>query len=101
MNKTVTTIACVIAAVFALMAAAGGQPHGFYQEIRWIIFAVCLWGAYQNSENPEKWVLIGFVVIGVIFNPIIPLHLKRSIWQIIDIATAIGLVLLSINKWKK
>jgi hypothetical protein len=101
MNKTITAIACVIAAVIALVAAAGGHPMSFYTTTRWVIFAVCCWGAFQNTENPNKWILIGFVVIGVVFNPLIPFRFKRDVWQIIDIVSAITLLVFGYKNIQK
>jgi hypothetical protein len=101
MNKTITAIACVIGAVIALMAAAGGHPMSFYTTTRWVIFAVCCWGAYQNIENPKKWVLIGFIVIGVVFNPLIPFRFKRDVWGIIDVLSAIALISIGIYTIKE
>ena len=101
MNKTITAIACVIGAIIAVMTAAGGQPMTFYTTTRWVIFAVCCWGVFQNVENPKKGILIGFILIGVIFNPIIPLRFKRDIWQVIDLATAIVLCYEALFYFKK
>ena len=101
MNKTITAIACVIGAIIAVMAAAGGQPMTFYTTTRWVIFAVCCWGVFQNIENPKKWILVGFIVIGVVFNPLIPFRFKRDVWQLIDIGTAIGLIIVGMVSLKK
>ena len=100
-SKTALTVGCVIAAIFAFVAAAGGHPYSFYTTTRWVIFAVCCWGAFQNIENPKKWILIGFIVIGVVFNPLIPFHFKRNVWQIIDIVSATFLIILGLNNIQK
>jgi hypothetical protein len=98
MNKTTLTAGCIISAVFAFVSAAGGHPYSFYTTTRWVIFLVCVWGAYQNREILTKWIFIGFIVIGVLFNPLIPFRFSRDIWQVIDIAGGIGLILFCLNK---
>jgi len=84
----------------ALLAVAGGQPHGFYHEVRWVIFSVCCLGVFQNIDNTKKWVLMGFIVIGVIFNPFIPLRFKKDIWHLIDILSSVSLIIFCFNMKK-
>jgi len=92
MNKTAITAGCVVAAIFAFVAAAGGHPYSFYTTTRWVVFLVCCWGAYQNREMRPKWIFVGFIVIGVLFNPLIPFRFKRDLWQVIDILGGIALI---------
>jgi hypothetical protein len=44
MNRTALVAACVIAAIFAFVAAAGGHPYSFYTTARWMVFVVSCWG---------------------------------------------------------
>ena len=39
-----------------------------------------------------KGLKVGFVVIGVLFNPFIPFYLKRDTWQVVDILAGIALI---------
>jgi len=91
-NKTALTVGCVLAAIFAFVAAAGGHPYSFYTTTRWVIFLVCCWGWYQNLESSPKGINFAFIVIGVLFNPFIPFRFKRDIWQVIDVITAITII---------
>jgi hypothetical protein len=91
-NKIALTVGCVIAAIFAFVATAGGHPYSFYTTTRWVVFVVCCWGAFQNLESSPKGILVGFIVIGVLFNPLIPFRFKRDIWQVIDVIAAIAII---------
>ena len=91
-SKTALTVGCVIAAIFAFVAAAGGHPYSFYTTTRWVVFVVCCWGAYQHLEVSPKGILVGFIVIGALFNPLIPFRFKRDLWQVIDILGGIILI---------
>jgi hypothetical protein len=91
MKKTLIG-ACVIAALFCFLASAGGQPYSFYNLTRWVVFLVSCFGFYRTLELSPKGLKVGFVVIGVVFNPLIPLHLKRDAWQIVDILAGVALV---------
>jgi hypothetical protein len=97
MNKNALTAGCVVAAIFAFVAATGGHPYSFYTTTRWVVFLVCCWGAYQHREMLPKWTFIGFLVIGVVFNPLIPFRFKRDIWQVIDVLGGIALIAMPIH----
>lgn len=38
------------------------------------------------------WAIVMFGVIALLFNPIVPVHLSRSIWSPIDIAAAVAFI---------
>ncbi|WP_415751050.1 DUF6804 family protein [Chitinophaga sp. LS1] len=65
-------------------------PIGFYTALRILVFICSILlvrSSYQDSLT--NWVII-FLVIAVLFNPIIPVYLyKKSIWIPIDIIAGI------------
>ena len=84
-------IAWLVAAVLLVVAAATGKhPYSFYTLLRWICCAVFAFSAFTAHEkNRVLWVWI-FGVLAVLFNPIVPIHLQRDTWQIVDwVATAV------------
>jgi hypothetical protein len=101
MNKNALTVGCVVAAIFAFVAAAGGHPYSFYTTTRWVVFVVCCWGAYQHLEVAPKRILIGFIVVGVLFNPLIPFRFKRDLWQVIDIFSGIAMCGFALINYKR
>jgi low temperature requirement protein LtrA len=90
--KKVLVGASIIAALFCFVAAAGGQPYSFYTLTRFVVFLVSCFGFYVTHELMPKGLKVGFVVIAVLFNPLIPFHLKRDTWQIVDILTGVALM---------
>ena len=84
--------ASVFAALFCVVAAVGGQPYAFYTLTRWVVFLASCFGFYCTLELMPNWLKGGFVVIGVLFNPLIPFYLKRDTWQIVDIIAGIALI---------
>jgi len=86
-----------------LFWALAGHPYGYFTLLR---FVVCVVAAYcavvANSEKNEQWTWV-FGAVAVLFNPIIPIHLSRDIWILIDLITAV-VMLVSIfigPKWKR
>jgi hypothetical protein len=64
------------------------MPHLFYTVIHVFIFIIC-----GLSLGPENWKrrplwTISVVFVALIYNPIIPLHLDRALWIMVNIPTA-------------
>jgi hypothetical protein len=73
-----------------LVLALGRWPYGYYMLLRVVVFAAALLIAgliYQRAKTFTPWLGV-FVVIGVIFNPIVPLNLTRSVRSILNLAGA-------------
>lgn len=82
-----------IVAILFLWGALADNPYVYYQFLRWFIFGVGGYSTYlaYNSEKREeiKKIEVGiFGVITLLFNPIIPFHFQRAVWQIIDFIVA-------------
>ncbi len=68
-------------------------PYGYYQFIRVAVCAGFIWLIYDRFDK-ENIVTILFCTSAIIlFNPIFKIHFKRPIWNTIDIAYGIGLVI--------
>jgi len=76
-----------------LFLGALSMPSGYYDLLRWVVFATAIYAAYINYEaNETSWV-VAFSVIALIFNPLYPLYLyDKFLWTLIDIGS--GLVFL-------
>lgn len=76
-------------AIFLLLIALLPMPYGYYTLVR---ICICLYSAFLAYKSWEEkidiWMWI-FIVIAVLFNPIIPIYLNRELWAIIDIVIAI------------
>lgn len=86
-----------------LFWALADHPYAYFTLLRFVVCAVTAYCAVlANSQKNEQWTWV-FSVVAVLFNPIIPVHLNRDIWIVIDLA--IGIVLLVSlfigPKWKK
>jgi hypothetical protein len=79
-----------IAAAIMLFLALGRLPYGYYTLLRFVVCGTAAYGAYFASTEQKKpaWAWI-FGIIAVLFNPLIPIHLTRDIWAVIDVAVAL------------
>lgn len=72
-----------------IIAIPEGLPYDYYIILRWIICASSLyfvWYIYENKKNGWIWPM---GIIGILFNPLIPVYLNKSIWIFIDLISAI------------
>ena len=87
MNKdTIKNIALIFAIAMLVMGIAGGVPYGFYTFLRIVICATSAGIAFSYKETISGklfWVLIASAIL---FNPVLPFHLGREIWIIVDLA---------------
>lgn len=82
-----------IITVILLIWALDRHTYGYYVLLRFVVCGVCAYGAYLAAEikkNGWVWILGGMAIL---FNPILPFHLGRDTWAIVDIVTAIILLL--------
>ena len=77
------------------------MPYGFYQLVRYISligFSILAYNANQKEEKTEQVV---FIVLALLFQPFFKISLGRTLWNIIDIVVAVGLIISIISDTKK
>lgn len=70
-------------------------PYGYYSLLRLIACAVFAWAAYITFENNEALLPWVFIVLALLFNPVIKVYLSKEIWAVIDGCSAIFLLIVS------
>ena len=87
----------LIAIAMLLWAFNPDNTYGYYKLLRWVCFGVF---AYLTFKVPEQisssWAWV-FGITALVYNPIIPVHLSRDIWFVIN-ALTIGVLIASIFK---
>jgi len=78
----------LIAAVMLLIATAE-LPYGYYTFLRWVICGISIFIACSAYGWGGIWASWLFGLIALLFNPLIPIHLTREIWQPIDTVCAV------------
>ena len=76
-------------AIAMLVGALAQWPYGYYQLLRFVICGVSIYVAFIVYSWQKIWAIWLFGFIAVLFNPLIPIHLSRELWQSIDIICAI------------
>jgi len=81
-------IPAIIAALM-LFGALGDWPYGYYQLLRFVVCGVSAYIAFIAYQWQKLWATWLFGFIAVLFNPLVPIHLSREIWQTIDMVCAL------------
>jgi hypothetical protein len=94
-KKNILTLKILLICLFlwALMP----NPYGYYIILRWLscaIFAYFALSSFQRKDTAWIWC---YGVLAGIYNPIMPTHLGRGIWSLVNIAT-IGIMIVSFFK---
>jgi hypothetical protein len=73
-----------IATILMGLAILGGWPYGFYTFLRITIFSISIYIAITLIKSNLIGLAWVYGFIGLLFNPLIPFHLGRSIWLVVD-----------------
>ncbi|MDR3711962.1 MAG: hypothetical protein P4L51_04040 [Puia sp.] len=76
-----------------LLACLLKMPYGYYQFVRFVALIGFVLLAIQANKKGAKIETVVFFALALLFQPFVKIALGRSIWNIVDIIVAIGLLL--------
>ena len=76
------------------------MPYEYYIIVRWAVMIAMIALAFGDNKEKSFLKYVLYVLIGVLFNPIIIIELPRLVWNTIDLIVA-ALLLISIRISKK
>lgn len=92
----------------AASAVAGGMlllallpwPYAYYQLLRLVVTLAGFFLAGAAHSANQRALLAGLIVAILIFNPLIPLHMEREHWSILNVigAAVFGLAWFQVRK---
>ncbi|MHC4132546.1 MAG: DUF6804 family protein [Planctomycetota bacterium] len=82
-------------AAFMLFGAMAPWPYGYYQLLRFVVCGASVFVAYTSYNWQKIWSTWLFGFIALLFNPLIPIHLSKEIWQPIDVICAILFIVIA------
>lgn len=88
-----------LAAILLLCLAP--MPYGYFTLVRilaTVVFGLYAYKCYVAKKEGLTWV---FVTLALLFQPFAKVGLGRTIWNIIDVIVAIGLIVLFFWEWKE
>jgi hypothetical protein len=76
-----------------LLLCLTDMPYGFYQFVRFISLIGFAILAYQANEKGRQTEVIIYAILALLFQPFFKVSLGRTLWNIVDVIVAIGLIL--------
>jgi len=92
--KTINMRYIKLAMAFALVACLLPMPYGYYTLVRFVSMAIFAFFAFSYYEKKAMPLVFTFCALALLFQPFIKLALGRNIWNVVDIAVAIFLIVL-------
>lgn len=81
-----------IALVILLLLCLIDMPYGYYQLVRWIALVGFALLANEAREQGDNNLAIVYVGLALLFQPFIKVPLGRSLWNMVDVVVAVGLI---------
>lgn len=90
----------LVLAILLLLCLAD-MPYGFYQLVRFAAAAAFAYLSYDYFKSKKDGLGFGFAALALLFQPFFKVALGRTIWNIVDVLVAIGLIYLILKTFKK
>lgn len=84
-----------------LLLCLAPMPYGYFTLVRilaTVVFGLYAYRSYVAKKDGLTW---AFVTLALLFQPFAKVGLGRTVWNIIDVIVAIGLIMLFFYEWKK
>lgn len=89
----------ILAALMLLCLAP--MPYGYFELVRFIATLVFGVMAYRYYQKREEWLAYSCGTLVLLFQPFYKLALGRTIWNIVDVIVAVGLIILFFYERKR
>lgn len=99
-EKEVMKYIQLILAVLLLLCLAP-MPYGYYQLVRFISMVIFGVMAYRYWNQEKKPLSVTFGALALLFQPFLKVSLGRTMWNLVDVVLAIGLLVLVLVKKDK
>lgn len=90
----------LVIAILLLLCLAD-MPYGFYTLVRFASAFAFAYLSYDYFKSKKDGLGFVFAALTLLFQPFFKFALGRTIWNIVDVIVAIGLVYLIISTFRK
>lgn len=85
----------IVVSLMLLWALNPDNQYSYYILLRWVCCAVFAYLACHAADTAKRGCAWTLGVLALIYNPIIPVHLSREIWSVVNLVS-IGAAVASI-----
>ena len=90
----------LIIAILLLLCLAD-MPYGYYTLVRFASTFVFAYLSYEYFHSKKDGLGLVFAALALLFQPFFKFVLGRTIWNIVDVIVAVGLIYLIVSSSKK
>ena len=97
-------IATCLASALVLAIGLLRMPYGYYTLLKLVVSlgsAVLAWNLWHGQQGYIRWIAAVFLMCGLLFNPIIPVHLTRPEWEPINLGALVLFGVAALVIWRK
>jgi len=76
------------------------MPYGYYSIVRIVAMLSFAYLAFKKYQSGQEGLAVVFIGLAILFQPIVKIPLGRTLWNIIDVIVAIGLIVLFLKENK-
>lgn len=90
-----------LAIAILLLLCLADMPYGFYTLVRFVSAFAFAYISYDYFKSKKDGLGFVFAALALLFQPFFKVALGRTIWNIVDVIVAVGLLYLLIPTFKK
>lgn len=90
----------LIVAIILLLCLAD-MPYGFYTLVRFVSAFTFAFLSYDYFKSKKDGLGFVFAALALLFQPFFKVALGHTIWNIVDVVVAVGLLYLLISTFKR
>ena len=90
----------LVIAVLLLLCLAD-MPYGFYELVRFAAAGAFAYISYDYFKCKRDGLGFVFAALALLFQPFFKISLGRTMWNLVDILVAIGLIYLIVKAFEK
>lgn len=83
--------------VVMLLLCLAPMPYGYYQLVRFVAMVAFANLAYCHFKSEEGGLGFTFVALALLFQPFVKVALGRTLWNVVDVIVAVGLICLIVK----
>ena len=77
------------------------MPYGYYQLVRFVAAVAFAFLSYDYFKRKSEGIGFVFAALALLFQPFVKVTLGRTMWNIVDVLVAAGLIILVVIAFKK
>ena len=77
------------------------MPYGYFQLVRFLSMLVFGMMAFRYYQERKEWLAYACGTLALLFQPFYKIALGRTVWNIVDVIVAIGLLILFCYEWRR